>query len=447
MSNITEEIRENWWLTHDKKFFLKINTNEEESFEILKQFIDALYAHNIHLTGRLFAYASMLIRQETLEAGLRWRAARITDQGFVSIEEALQTLKPRQINNLKKSIEDAKNISTQKHPQNPFFIDNFNDKNGEEVKYSSEDFDSIVHLLNKLGPDNGTKYINSVLDGEKIKSLTGFSNTSLEQLYDDEDFINEAAEYIVAETKNVILNLEFRSTRHKEANLLVEKAISLIAEQDITQLSNIKSAIAYLANCVTALTASGFHSNAINSSILLTRGAINIGLELCLKMPGEYGLDLKHKDQVLNAVDCLNKLGVNFLFHLGWNLLFKMEEKLVDKLIDIDLNHKDYKGKLNTVRHIKLSDNSTMQVSLDKLVSNLRFADIAKWLSSCESMFSNELFFTIKSLLSRVPHYPKTLNEAGNYVTKETKYFETLEEVDVVFNFITNLTLNLNGDL
>ena len=446
VTHITEDVRENWWLTPDNKFFLRIRENADESFEILKPFLDCLYAHDIRLAGSLFAYSCMLVRQETLEKGLRWRANRISDQGFISAEEARRVLAPKKIIDLKKSVEEAKNIEIERTKAiNKFskflFIDN---DNSPKIEFSPEELDSVVKLLTSFEPEDGVKFMNIALGQEKLKTLVGFSNISPEQMYDDEDFINETAENILSVAKNVVLNLEFRSASKEEPHLLIEKAILLIAEEDKQKLSNIKESIAYLANCVTSGIESSFNYKSIANSVLVTRGAINIGLELCLKMPEEYRLKLRQQDSILNAVDCINTLGVSFLFHLGWNLLFKMEQSLVEKLKDLDLNSSEYRGKLNTSRSIKLSDNSTVQVSLEKLVSNLRFADIAKWLVSCEELFSNELYFTFKALLNRVPHYPKTLDGITSlYVTKEARPFETLEDVDSAFRFVSNLEQNL----
>ncbi|MES2614871.1 MAG: DUF6178 family protein [Bdellovibrionota bacterium] len=443
VTNISEDIRENWWLTQDNKFFLRIRENAEETFEILKQFVDCLYAHDIRLAGSLFAYSCMLVRQETLEKGLHWRAIRISDQGFVSSEQARNVLAPKKIIDLKKSIHEAKLLSVAREESSSKFSHLFYAEQqhaSEKIVFSPDEFDSVVKLLTSFGVEEGIQHVNLALGAEKTRSLVGNANVSLEQFYEDEDFIHEASENILAKVKNIILNLEFHSSKKEDANLLIEKAIIYIADKDKEKLYALKESIAYLANCVGTITN---NYNSVDKSILITRGAINIGLDLCLKIPEEYGLKLKHTDSILNAVDCIHSLGVDFLFHLGWNLLFKIETNLVEKFILLDSQHSNFKGKLNTLRSIKLSDSSTTQVSLDKLVSTLRFADVGKWLDSCEQLFSNELFFTFKALLSQVPHYPMTLNESSNYVTTETKPFETLEDVNIVFRFIENLEENL----
>ncbi len=442
---ISEDVRENWWLTLDNKFFLRIRENADESFEILKQFVDCLYARDIRLFGSLFAYSAMLIRQETLDKGLRWRANRLSDQGFISREEALKVLIPKKTGDLRKSIEEAKKIEAQKLKvalKSSSFL--FYEKEEESrVDFSPEDFDSIVKLLTSFEPEEGSGYMRLALGNEKIISILGSADASAENFYDDEDFINESAENILAITKNIVLNLEFRSTQKETAYLLIEKAIKTIASEDKQKLSRIKESISYLANCVTSGIETRFNYGSIERSVLVTRGAINIGLELCLKMPSEYGLNFKHDDVILNAIDCLDTLGASFLFHLGWNILFKLTNNLVEKIMDLDLNHPLYRGKLNTQCSIKLSDSSNIQVPLNKLVENLRFVDVEKWLASCENLFSNEMYYTIKALLNRIPLYPQTLVEFSNYVTKETRSFETLNDIDVAFNFINNLSQNL----
>lgn len=460
VSTISEDVRENWWLTPDNKFFLRILENAEESFEILKPFVESLYSYNVRLAGSLFAYSCMLVRQETLEQGLRWRAGRLADEGFVPLEQAREVLRPKPLTDLKKTIEEAKLIQEKKkesanHISKSFLIDS---KSSNRFHDDSEVFDSIVKLLTSFEPKDGAKFISLALKNENLKSLVGSQNElteslnqnqayfarTLEQLYDDEEVINEAAELLVAEAKNVILNLEFRNNSQEEPRLLIEKVMITLVDDDKQKLSHLKESISYLTNCVATVLESKWNDAAIGKSVLITRGAMNIGLELCLKMPEEYGLSLNKSSEVFNAIQCLETLGANFLFHLGWNLLFKVELKLAEKLVDLDANNLRFKGKLKTLRSIEFTDGTRAEVSLDKLVQALRFPEVSSWLCSCEEIFSTEFFFTLKALFHRVPQYSKILNEFSSSVTRETKPFETLTEVNSVFNFIENLNENLN---
>ena len=446
ISEISEDIKENWWKTADNRFYLRIRENANENFDVLKLFVDALYTHNVRLAASLFAYSCMLVRQETLEEGLRWRSNRVSDQGFITYNEALSVLSPKKLIDLKKFIEESKK-SEQERAQaaikksSYLFVEN---EIQENTVIAPEDFESVVKLLSSFSSEEGSHHVIAALGHEKVTKLIGFSNVSLEQVYDDDNFLNEISESIISSCKNILLNLEFRSTKSESPKLLIEKAIIAIGENDKQKLILLKESISYLSNCVNTITHTKFNYNTLLSSILTTRGAINIGLELCLKMPEEYGLKLPDSDPLFNAIYCIKNLGIHFLFHLGWNLLFKIERNLCDKLIEIDKSHPVYKGKLNTVQNLKLSDNSIIPVSLDKLISNLRFADVLKWLSTCEGYFSNELFFTMKALLSRVPQFPKTLNEYSNYVTTETRAFESLDDINLVSSFVDNLSYNFS---
>jgi hypothetical protein len=447
VSAVTDEIRENWWLTPDKRFFLKINDTSSDSFEILKPFVDCLYAADIKFAGSAFAHASMLVRQEVLESGLRWRLGRIADQGFVPAEEARRVLMPKKIFDLKKFIEESKEIQhkhakvTEKFSKCNLFLEQ---KETQELNYSDSDFESIVKLLTSFEPEEGVKYMSAALGSEQVKSISGNSSVPPEQFYEDEDFINEVAEKIIVSTKNILLNLEFRTSKSQNSNLLIEKAIEVLSYEDKETFSFIKDSISYLANCVTSATERTLNFRAVTNSLLITRGAINLGLELCLKMPAEYGLDFESADEIKNAVNCLKNLGSNFLFHLGWNLLFKLELNLAQKIIKLDTENEKLKNKLSTNISIELNDKSKIYVTLDKLIQNLRFPDINKWLASNELLFSNEIFFTFKAIFSQVPMFPKTLQAASsNFVTKDVKPFENLSEVDKVFSFIENLSENL----
>ena len=50
----------------------------------------------------------------------------------------------------------------------------------------------------------------------------------------------------------------------------------------------------------------------------------------------------------------------------------------------------------------------------------------------------------MKALLSRVPQFPKTLNEYSNYVTTETRAFESLDDINLVSSFVDNLNYNFS---
>jgi hypothetical protein len=445
INQISEDVRENWWLTPDNRFFLRIRENAEETFEVLKMFVDALYAHNIKLAGSVFAYSCMLVRQETLEEGLKWRSGRLADQGFVRPEEAREILSPKRLIDLKKTIQDARKREEEKQKAAKISSKSYlvSQENLVKPYIDSEEFGAISKMLNAMTPEEGCRFLVAGLGHSKVQIIAGSSNTSLEQMYTDEDFLNEATENIIVTVKNIMAQLEFRFAQEKSAHLLIEHALMKISEHDKQKLLSLKESIAHLSNCVSSIQLTNYSQQAITASILVTRGAINLGLELCLKTPEEYGLNLQSDDIVLKCVEILSTFGVDFLFHLGWNLLFTLERKLAEKIIDLDNNHSLCSGKLETTRTIHLSDGSTMKIGLDKLISNLRFADVSLWLNSKENLFSSELFFTLNALFTRIPHFPKTLSGASLFVDTSSKPFETLDDVDAVFSFIENLNSNI----
>lgn len=153
-------------------------------------------------------------------------------------------------------------------------------------------------------------------------------------------------------------------------------------------------------------------NDSMGRSIAIVRGALNIGLEVCLLTPSDYGLDLGSKKcEVEKSVACIRLLGPEFIFHIGWNLLLSLQGKVAKTLCKIDADHEKFRGKFKTIRHISISDSSPLEISLIKLVENQRYADISAWLSDIETIIPVGLFLALEALLGRVPMYPEFLSK------------------------------------
>ncbi|APJ02479.1 DUF6178 family protein [Silvanigrella aquatica] len=449
VSQVTEDMTENWWKTADNKFYLRMRDENEEAFELLKPFVDALYQNNVRIAASVFAHAAMLVRQESLDFGVRWKAARLADQGFVSREDALKILAPKKIESLVKSIKEAKELEEkrreayEKYPSKQTAAISQSDTNNPDL------FDNIVHFLSSLEPEEGVRYMQLALGSEKLKQITGSQNIDPSYFYEDEDFISESAENIIQLCNNLLMRTELVNTRKiNKQNLLIEQAFCELAQTNLTEAVYLKDRVARLSNVFVSGIMNSIDNDSLARSLSVVRGILNIGLEICLLSPHEYGLNLEAKvDEVEQAVLCIQQLGPEYLFQLGWNILISLQLDLAKEIVKLDLNHPNYKNKLKSMRKINLSDASSLTISLDKLVENQRYPDMSAWLSSVESELPTALFLVLESLFGRVPMCSELLFDekisGAMKVTTTFKPFETLNEIEKAKAFIHNFHYNL----
>lgn len=443
LSTVSEEIRENWWKTADNKFYLKIRENADESFELLKLFVDALYQYNARIAESVFAHSAMLVRQESLEFGLRWRATRLADQGFVDKDEALKILTPKKLEILKKSIQEAKELENKRNKTIEKIPLAF-----EHNMYDADLYENMAHFLSSLDPEEGVQYMQLALGNESLKKITGSQNIDPSYFYEDEDFISEATESLIKECNKILIRSEFNSNHGSaETGLLIERAFHEFINKDSSKALHFKNRIVHLSNTLVSGFMNSIDNDTLVRSITIVRGVLNLGLELCLLTPDEYGLVFNHTEgEIENSITCIQLLGIEYLFHLGWSVIFSLQNELSKKIVDIDLNHSIYKGKLKTIRKVTISDSSSLEISLAKLVENQRYSDIKVWLSSIEQYIPTELFLVFEGLFDRVPMYPDILSKE-KVVRTEKMYlnirpFSSIKEVEKTKTFINNFHHN-----
>jgi len=95
LNRMQEELSDDYWMTPDNKFGLKIKTTNEADFEIVHGLVHSLYRKDVRLAQKVLSYSAMLIRDESLEEARRWRQGRLEDQGYVPSDEARSLLLPR----------------------------------------------------------------------------------------------------------------------------------------------------------------------------------------------------------------------------------------------------------------------------------------------------------------------------------------------------------------
>jgi hypothetical protein len=378
LNNTIDDMCDDWQQTPDKRFYIKMNFNElDDDFYLLKSFVASLYGTDPSYAGSTLSYASMLIRQESLETGLRWRSGRLADQGFVSKEDALQTLSPKKLGDLKKI---GLNVKFRQHMD------------------QDEELEAIAAFLSKMSPEDGIHYMQLALSTETIKQIAGNSDTAVEQFYQDEDFLLSATEQIAGKAKELLLKMQSQQAQQNSNRLLIEKIFSFISKNNIEKSSLLKERLAHLSNTIVSVATNSFDNDVINRSLAVTRGILNIGLEICLAIPSEFGLDLdKTKNDMENGAVFVETVGPEFIFQLGWNSLLNLKNQ-IPKGIDMEY------GKL-----------------------------------------SNELHVTLTALKNFIPMYPKTLDvrseHVPTYVTQEVRPFETLSDIENAKLFIKSMEI------
>lgn len=443
---VSEEIQENWFRTADNRFYLKINDEDPESFEILKPFIDALYSYNSRMAASVFAHAAMLVRQESLADGLKWKAARLSDQGFVAKEEAQAILLPKTLNELKKSIELQRDI--EKKRQEIFLKYPKKDLSSITHTLDPEITDQLIHFLSSLEPDEGIRYMQLALGMDELKKITGSANIDPSYFYEDDDFISETAEKIVTLCNRMLTRLELKNTStEKEYTLLVEKTFAHIAKTNAGQAIELKERIARLSNVFVSAFSKYVDNQSLAHALNIVRGALNIGLEYILANVGEFSLskDPNHSD-IETSVLFMQDVGPDFVFQVGWNLIHSLPKELSKEIVLLDAAHEKYKNKFNTLQSIKMSDGTLVTLVLDKLVERRRTADVKKWLASMESKLPVEIYLVLESFFDRVPLLNElVIGDAGSSLKAKstTKPFETLHEINMAKLFIKNFQHNV----
>lgn len=420
VSQVTEDMRENWWVTHDKKFYLRMRIEDSDHFEMLKIFIDALYQKDARFAESIFAYSTMLVRQETLQDGQRWRQGRLSDQGFVLHDEALNVLAPKEKSAIKKlflqsfKLEENRKEAFQKSLQNP------NSLNSIGADFDPDLLENIANFLAVQEPEEGIRYMQMALGEESIKQIAGSSRVAPECFYEDDDFIVETAEKIIEKCQKLLVRNDFAVARQiNKKELLIEQVLSEISEQNSQNALFLKQRVAHISNTLVAAFMNGFDGDSLVRSLALVKGSLNIGLLELIEHWKDYGIASEPKaNKVDNGLYLIEHFGPEIVFQVGWNLLLSLGQETACALADSG-------------------------------IARQRHFDIQTWLNSIEHKLASEVFFVLEALLGRVPMYPELLSTDTVGSTKKSfhrvaKPFETLEEIHKVKLFIANITSNLN---
>jgi hypothetical protein len=450
-----DNVTDDYHTTPDKRFYLKFKSESNpETWEILQETIRAMYGKDANQASKTFAYAAMLITQESLENEVRWRKGRMADQGFVELSEALQFLKPRKqeelvannVQHLKLEAAAAQDelVRKQKYAKT---------QSAFMAEIDPEIFDGIVETMRSMEPEMAGGYVRSLLSAGEIARLTGSSQSANEDLLEDGDILLESVEKAVAMCRAKLGSFAARpfqqmveKGKSESEMLLIERAFAVFAEEDSELVLDLKARIARLGNTLATGLAptENLSPEIFGRTMEVLRGALNIGLQLSVLKPTEWGLNpLAEADfEEMCAADRLRNLGPERLFQMGWWHVNQLPQKLLRNLQSLVEAEPLRFSHLNPVVKVRLDDGSVLETKVSKLWESGRMGDVRRWLHSVEETLPAPTFWVWNALLNRAPFFP----EAFESSSRTLRAFTTVSEVVVVDHFLENMRTNLNDE-
>lgn len=420
ITSLSDLEKDEYYKTPDGAFYIRLrggaDTENSETFEIIHQLLDGLYKLNVNLAQSCLAHASLLVRSESLEDELRWRAGRLSDEGFVTREEAFDLLKPRPVKVL---FDEIKAATDREFNRKPALTSTRVNMNADPV--SEALLEDIVKIIKNLPEDMAREEILRALPTDELMQLTGSSQSpeSLQSsvLLDDEDVLNAVGEAIAKSCKQLINRFDFSQSKKISNRLEIEKALSTIADEDQSEAADFKARIARLANTIASWNSPlQFPDDDLQvRAATLTRGFLNIGLQIFLAQP-------EYKNQGETVV---RSIGIEMLFKLGYSLTCEtvtFGAQMIETLA-AQRGHK-----LQFARNMAMG----------------RFAEVRLWLNQNSRITDPMLFHVLNALLNKIPMFPVVLVET-NAVLKaspELKVFETMSEIDFAQKFFEGLGRN-----
>jgi len=437
-----EELNDDYWMTPDNKFGLKIKTPDESAFEIIHGFVHALYKKDVRLAQQVLAHSAMLIRDEVVEDARRWRQGRLEDQGFLQSDEARHLLLRRGQKSLVKMIQTA--------------LGQYNatvksDKPGAthdivpaQLERDEEASARIHEVVRKLNIDTLQSEIMLHLPSDEIRQLTGHETVQHEVLAEEGELVSAFAEKIATDCRLLLAQLEahnakLRNLRAEKTELLIDQVMSLLSEKYPTRAVEFKSRIARISNGVLAAFGVVQESSGVAKVLQALRGALNIGMERALAHPESLGLSAVLEDEqgenVERALVLFNALGPEVVFQMGWQALQDLGEDAVQTV----LAAQNPSGA--TVCSVTLSDGVSVQLPVEQLLQGGRYLELRRWLQLVLPVEAGSLRHVLLSTVNRLPLFPILLLEES-HVTRgstEVKPYETLQEVEVTRDFLSSL--------
>ncbi len=405
ITQISDDVRENWAATPDKRFFINAVSTDGTEYEILTEFVRALYTINPEKAGYLFSAASMLVRQETLEYAQKWRAARIADQGFVTVEEA------------QKALFATAKLSTDSAQKSRYVKTN---------NFLAEDASEQIHdFLQTLDPEESRYLIQQALTSENIKQIAGSEYASVEHLYDDEEFIEDSIQVIIQNSQKSLFTVNYFERANSKTHLFVDNVLHHLCEQDTESFVVVKQHIARITNMVASILSvrNAYHPSLVQTASLFVRGALNIGFETSISFESYNQGNKSHSEKQLIdlSLQALEELGIDTIFKIGFNSTVETQKSLLNYLVK------------------------------EKYISVNSRVSAQHWVESSNTLYATEMVLVLEGMLRTIPMIHQeifaqtTLSSKAlpTHLSQKYKPIESITEIKHLQMFIDNLKHNL----
>jgi hypothetical protein len=456
-----EELSDDYWITPDNRFGLKMKTFEQSDFEVFHQFIHALYKQNIRLAQSVLAHSAMLIREESVEEARRWRAGRMEDQGFVDADEARHMLIPKS----SKQLADLIRIALRSESQNSSLTSatEMNEvATGASAAMDDDVREQLIDFLNSRDSDELAQEIENCLGTQEIVRLVGTSAPQSDILLQDEDVVDAFVERMGARVRQIVLNLEVQKARElrqrvrdDKSSLLLDQVMAWLGEESVEKVATYKTRIARTTNAVASALGAAHEPSELARVLLAVRGCLNIGLERLMAdtdkfLPAEFsGMETAETDvqAVIRASKIFSAVGPEAVFQTGWQSLQDLAMDSLQMLVFTLSKGGKSESKISDEMLVTLSDGQQLKMSVLHLLSRGRYADVRKWLQALHINIDPALGHILHATLNRLPVFPIVLMEENATARASTavRPYERLKEVEKTRLFFGRLPQMLDS--
>lgn len=448
LNRTQEELSDDYWVTPDNKFGLRIKTQGESDFEVLHAFIHSIYNKDVRTAQQLLAHSAMMIREEAVEEARRWRQARLEDQGFVHADEARGLLTPKTHKQVCEFISiTLKNRRSQA-------AQNHGDASGWT---EGEAQDSVRSYIRTLDHEFLRAEIERTLSGDELLQLVGNTNIQTEMLLQDEEVLETFVDKVVRASNVLLMRLESHNAkalklRSQSNELLIDRVLGTMAETDPAQAISWKARLARTTNGVSVALGVANDASELTRVLSAVRGCLNIGLENLIKNHQSYGIDpeLIQADSGLPSADSEVSevslalalvLGPEALFQVGWQVLQELALEGLQNTIILLENTGTKLSNESDKYPIQLADGQVLSISVLQLLRSGRYLEVRKWLKRAASDLDESVQHVLLATVNRLPVFPIILREETGAIrgTTEVKPYEVMYEVESTRRFLSGL--------
>ncbi|NBX15999.1 MAG: hypothetical protein EBR09_01395 [Proteobacteria bacterium] len=458
LNRTQEELSDDYWITPDNRFGLKMKTADDGDFDVFHQFVHSLYKQDIKLAQSILAHSAMLVREECVEEARRWRTARLEEQGFVSADEARAMLNPKSNKQLTEIVRTAIRSEPLRYTMQALSAVSHPDSQGNVLLSDADEEirDRITGFIRQQDSDELAAEIERVLGTGEIVRLIGTSAPQSDVLIQDDDVIDAFVSRLAGQTRQIISSLEAVKMRELRAAVrensdafLFDAAMAWLSESDLERIVDYKSRIARTTNAVAAALGVSGEPAELSRVLVAVHGCMNIGLERLIKDPRSFALEghtgmenaASGLPEAAQAAAILKATGPEALFQTGWQTLQELSADTLQMLVYIVENNEQLREKVGTQYSVRLSDGEVAGLSVLHLQSRGRYPDVRNWLAQLETYFDASVHHILKSALNRLPVFPILLLEEGNVArgTTAVKPYERMEELEKSRVFVSRL--------